>query len=360
MFKVGIAVLGGSCLVFLSVLAASSYTDTTVAEPTNLLGMPTALRATPTLPMSIQNLPGAPQFKELAWAAMQGSARCGQDMSMRAAPVKAVWNRMSSADKAVVVQASKAVVAKAESPYAGFQKPIAGSTDVYSSYDIPMPKNPAANNAAGTFGGNSGFSEAAISVPRPDNLLGPGDAEKVLNGAGVSGPLGFWDPSGLSTDITEGRLLFFREAELKHGRLCMLAFLGIVVGENYHPLFGGDIDIPAGKHFTATSTDAFWFLAYIQNIFAIGYEERRTSLPHLDGTFLDGLRGGPGDTDEPFIGKGNRLPGDIGFDPLGLKPKNEKELIEMQTKELNNGRLAMFAVAGVLAQEALYGEKIFR
>merc|ERR1712205_292924 len=99
---------------------------------------------------------------------MQGSARCGLDMSMRAAPVKAVWNRMSSADKAVV--------AKAESPYAGFQKPIAGSTDVYSSYDIPMPKNPAANNAAGTFGGNSGFSEAAISVPRPDNLLGPGDA----------------------------------------------------------------------------------------------------------------------------------------------------------------------------------------
>jgi len=358
MFKVGIAVLGGSCLVFLSVLAVSSYTDTTVAEPTNLLGMPTALRATPTLPMSIQNLPGAPQFKELAWAAMQGSARCSRDMSMRAAPVKAVWNRMSSADKDLVVQTSKAVVAKAESPYVGYEKPLAADGAVYSSYDIAQPKNKEANNPAGVFGG---FKEAVVNVPRPDNLLGPGDAEKILNGAGVSGPLGFFDPSGLSTDITEGRLLFFREAELKHGRLCMLAFLGIVVGENYHPLFGGEIDIPAGKHFTAISTDSFWFLAYIQNIFAIGFEERRTSLPHLDGTFLNGLRGGPGESDEAFIGKksGNRLPGDIGFDPLGLKPKKEKELVELQTKELNNGRLAMVAVAGILAQEAIYGEKIF-
>jgi hypothetical protein len=34
-------------------------------------------------------------------------------------------------------------------------------------------------------------------------------------------------------------------------------------------------------------------------------------------------------------------PGDLGFDPLGLKPTNDAELREMQTKELQNGRLAM-------------------
>merc|ERR1712085_109936 len=33
----------------------------------------------------------------------------------------------------------------------------------------------------------------------------------------------------------------------------------------------------------------------------------------------------------------------FGFDPLGLKPTNAAELKEMQTKELNNGRLAMIA-----------------
>merc|ERR1712174_33684 len=45
------------------------------------------------------------------------------------------------------------------------------------------------------------------------------------------------------------------------------------------------------------------------------------------------------------------LPGDLGFDPLGLKPKSDVEFRKMQDKELNNGRLAMIAVAGMCAQE---------
>ena len=44
-------------------------------------------------------------------------------------------------------------------------------------------------------------------------------------------------------------------------------------------------------------------------------------------------------------------PGDVGFDPLGLKPTDPAEFAEMQTKELQNGRLAMLAAAGFLAQE---------
>merc|ERR1712224_800128 len=38
-----------------------------------------------------------------------------------------------------------------------------------------------------------------------------------------------------------GQALFYREVELKHGRVAMLAALGFLVGEQYHPLFGGDI-----------------------------------------------------------------------------------------------------------------------
>ena len=38
---------------------------------------------------------------------------------------------------------------------------------------------------------------------------------------------------------------------------------------------------------------------------------------------------------------GNRYPGDVGFDPLGLKPKDADEFATMATKELQNGRLAM-------------------
>ena len=53
------------------------------------------------------------------------------------------------------------------------------------------------------------------------------------------------------------------------------------------------------------------------------------------------------------------LPGDIGFDPLGLKPTDEAEFLKMQNKELNNGRLAMIAVAGMTAQELVTGDKLF-
>merc|ERR1711990_595160 len=52
-------------------------------------------------------------------------------------------------------------------------------------------------------------------------------------------------------------------------------------------------------------------------------------------------------------------PGNLGFDPLGLKPEKAADLAEMQTKELNNGRLAMIATAGMIGQELVTKEKLF-
>ena len=45
--------------------------------------------------------------------------------------------------------------------------------------------------------------------------------------------------------------------------------------------------------------------------------------------------------------------GNFDFAPLGLKPSNAEDFAEMSTKELSNGRLAMIAAAGFLAQEAV-------
>jgi hypothetical protein len=51
-------------------------------------------------------------------------------------------------------------------------------------------------------------------------------------------------------------------------------------------------------------------------------------------------------------------PGDIGFDPLGLKPTTEEAFNVMVTKELQNGRLAMFGAIGMLVQEQVTHEPI--
>ena len=55
-----------------------------------------------------------------------------------------------------------------------------------------------------------------------------------------------------------------------------------------------------------------------------------------------------------------RMIGDIGFDPLGLKPEDPEELKTMQTKELQNGRVAMIAIAGFVAQELVNGKEILQ
>merc|ERR1712176_1680404 len=51
-------------------------------------------------------------------------------------------------------------------------------------------------------------------------------------------------------------------------------------------------------------------------------------------------------------------PGDIGFDPLGLKPEDPAEFAEMQTKELQHGRLAMLAASGMIVQELVTNEPL--
>jgi len=134
----------------------------------------------------------------------------------------------------------------------------------------------------------------------------------------------------------------------------MLAALGFLVGENFHPLFGGNIDVPAYLAFQETPLQTFWpavvFAIAIPEIFSVFSFET----PAL---FSGGPMGAKAGT--PWTIRADHEPGDLGFDPLGLKPTDPAELKEMQTKELNNGRLAMIAAAGMIAQELATGNKLF-
>jgi hypothetical protein len=183
----------------------------------------------------------------------------------------------------------------------------------------------------------------------------PGDfgLEYAKSLPGVTGPLGFFDPLGFCSadDITKGRINFYREAELKHGRVGMLAALGFLVGENFHPLFGGNVDVPSYLAFQQTPLQTFWpyvvFAIAIPEIFSVfSFETPALFARREKGGMVWSIR-----SDYEL--------GDLGFDPLGLKPTDPAELREMQAKELNNGRLAMIAAAGMIAQELATGNKLF-
>merc|ERR1712224_1131283 len=163
---------------------------------------------------------------------------------------------------------------------------------------------------------------------------------KAQDMAGVTGPMGFFDPVGLSADVDEGKLLFYREAELKHGRVCMLATLGFLVGERYHPWFGGDIDVPSVFTFgpgKITNLNTFWLVV------AMGAIEART-----------GQRGGSWSKELP----GDLAVGDLGYDPLGIEPEDPDEFRDMQNRELLHGRLAMISFLGMVAEELVTKEKL--
>jgi len=199
----------------------------------------------------------------------------------------------------------------------------------------------------------AGVPENALLVGKDKAAAGSRQKSNVLKdlatpdffGQTYSGkPSGIFDPLGLSTGVSEGRLRFYREVEIKHGRVAMLATLGFLVGEQFHPLFGGNIDVPAYLAFQQTPLETFW----VAVVFAIGVLETFSVY-----TFNSPLGG------EPWSIRSDHVPGDLGFDPLGLKPTDPKELKEMEAKEMNNGRLAMIAAAGMIAQEFVTGQKLF-
>ena len=148
-----------------------------------------------------------------------------------------------------------------------------------------------------------------------------------------------FDPFNLSPGASYDQVRTWREAELAHGRVGMLAAAGFVVQEKFHPLFTGDGG-PAIDQFAKLPV-IMWPLI---TIFIGGCESLRISKGWSN----------PNEPDHVFQKLlPEYVPGHIGFDPLGLKPTDPEEFRIMQTKELQNGRLGMLAAAGFLAQEAV-------
>jgi Chlorophyll A-B binding protein len=166
---------------------------------------------------------------------------------------------------------------------------------------------------------------------------------------GALAPMGIFDPLGFGAKADEPTLKRYREAELTHGRVAMLAAVGFLVGEKVEGssfLFDASIKGPAITHLSQVPP-LFWGLLTI----AIGASEQtRATIGWVDPKDVP--------VDKPGLLRDDYVPGDLGFDPLGLKPTNPADLAIMQTKELQNGRLAMLAAAGFMAQELTDGKGI--
>jgi len=161
---------------------------------------------------------------------------------------------------------------------------------------------------------------------------------------GAIPPLGFWDPAGFSTKASAGRLAYFREAELKHGRVCMIGTLGFFTQERWHPFFGGNIEGPALQQIKSVELLYFW-----PAIIAIsGFVELANGMGRIEKKKGEGR-----------VLKEGLVPGDIGYDPLGIK-NVVKESDRIEEKELANGRLAMLSLAGMIMQEVAFPQKGLR
>merc|ERR1719287_400380 len=102
----------------------------------------------------------------------------------------------------------------------------------------------------------------------------------------------------------------------------MVAALGFLVQENFHPIFP-DVGGPGARLLFGV------MLTEIQRA-KTGWMDPDEAMQELRPEYT---------------------PGDLGFDPLGMAPKTDADMLAMKNKELNNGRLAMMAVAGIVAQE---------
>ena len=174
-------------------------------------------------------------------------------------------------------------------------------------------------------------------------------AAPVQEWAGATAPFGFFDPLGLSKDVDAGRLAFYREAEIKHGRVAMLASVGFLFQEHY--TFTG-IDSPSYVSFEQPGLSGGLWLGLAVMLGNVEGKSVESFMP-LDGGIV-----AEQNESRLFRIREDHLPGDLGFDPLGLKPTNDKDLKNIATKELNNGRLAMIGIAGMVAQELVSGMKI--
>lgn len=156
-----------------------------------------------------------------------------------------------------------------------------------------------------------------------DSVLVPTAKFDPAKQVGVTQPLGFFDPLGFCKVGDEAGFRNLRAAEIKHGRVAMMAAVGAVA--QHFVKFPGFEAVPSGLQAAVVAPGAYGFVVLFAN----------------SGLLELGIW-----TENP-----NKEPGNFG-DPLGFNQYNA----DMRNREINNGRMAMLAAFGILAAELATGK----
>ena len=194
------------------------------------------------------------------------------------------------------------------------------------------------------FGGfGKGAAKSVPSTPPTPTNMFTGTSAEGLNGVCAPFEDGF-DPLGLAGKFDRNLMLRSREAELKHGRVAMLAVLGFFVSEEFHPLedlVDNGIPVPADFASQATWEQPGLRPLLIGFLISVGVAELRSISATWDMSFEN--RGTV--RDDVKLG-GYAESGPWASDKISPEAFEAKQLAE-----LNNGRLAMIGIAGIVAQE---------
>jgi len=188
-------------------------------------------------------------------------------------------------------------------------------------------------NKFGKQNGGNLFVRNAINWGLLDknSILADGEASILVGNKG-------FDPFNCSVDIST--LKKYREAEIKHGRLAMLASVGWPLSEIYHPYLSK----------LANKMDMLSFNGKAPSILNGGLDK-------INPVFFMAIIVFTATVESIGLNKEytkDTIPGDLGFDPLKLYVnKDPRTKRDLELKELNNGRLAMVAITYYALSEFL-------
>lgn len=164
-------------------------------------------------------------------------------------------------------------------------------------------------------------------------------------------------------DVQPDAIKWFQNAEIKHGRIAMVATIGFMVQKFgvHMPLYLG----PTGSNVFSPASDHAWFLSTSSGV---TFSDIANAAP-LDAVQMVPAAGWL----QIFFAAGmfesaayyrqwvqeNDIPGDYGYDPLGFTKReggwDSEELTSLRMKEIKNGRVAMMTIAAWVSNEAIPG-----